>query len=473
MKNWSVLRWSISTRLALWFGLSLMIMLSLIVVFLYTSLHLGLHQDLEERLQYEYRELSIESEIGGVKGSKSSGIAAYITDSVYGTYVRLLDVDGDVLDGSPNFAGHPNFSPNLPANVGDLSYAHLWGGLPAKTFIGPLFSKTGVHVGWLEITRWESQVHNELHRLRWLLAFGVLLGVAFAIVGGQWLARRALRPVSALNDAANNIKSQGQGARLPTDFGFRDELTDLAETFNAMLERLDASFDREQRFRADAAHEMLTPLSAILSEADVTLRIPRETSFLQESIKRMRSHTLRMNRIIKDLLFLSRVEAPGRTKAEELDLSRLTSLHLEQSTQTANAKDIHITSQIRPGVRAILDPAHARTILDNLIGNAIKYTPPKGTINVSLRMVANEAVLMVNDTGIGFYEEERTLLFDRFYRANVHAMGDIPGSGLGLSIVRAVAGMYGGSVSAHSDGHGMGSTFEVRIPSGLCEPLPE
>ena len=468
MKKRSVLSWSISTRLALWFGLSLMIMLSLVVVFLYTSLHLSLHQDLEERLKHEHRELLLEWDNSGflVTDTGRIPIAAYKTDSVYGTYVRLLDLEGDVLDQSPNFAGHPSFRARMPKNLEEVSYGHLWGDLPAKTLISPLLSDAGSHIGWLEVTRWESQVHSELHRLRWLLGLGILLGVAFSIAGGHWLAKRALRPVSALNDAANRIKAQGLGARLPTDFRVRDELTDLAETFNAMLERLDASFEREQRFRADAAHEMLTPLSAILSEADVTLRIPRDPSSLQQSIKRIRSHTLRMNRIVKNLLFLSRVEASERAQAEELDLSELTSLHIEQSTQTANAKQIHLTAQIRPGVRAVVDAAHARTILDNRIDNAIKYTPSEGSISVSLRAEANEAVLTVTDTGIGFDREQGALLFDRFYRANVRTKKDIRGSGLGLSIVRAAVGAYGGSVSAYSDGPGMGSSFEVRFPSG-------
>ena len=472
MKNWLALHWSISTRLALWFGLNSMIVLSLVVVFLYTSLHLSLHQDLEERLQHEHQELSLTTDNGSflVTDASRIRIAAYRIDSIYGTYVRLLDREGGVLDQSPNFAGHPSFGPRIPKNIEEISYGHLWGELPAKTLISPFLSGTGSHIGWLEVTRWESQVHNELHRLRWFLGLGILLGVALAIAGGQWLAKRALRPVSALNDAANSIKAQGLGARLPTNFAVRDGLTALAETFNSMLDRLDASFDREQRCRADAAHEMLTPLSAILSEADVTLRYPRDTSFLKESIQRIRSHSLRMTKIVKNLLFLSRVEALKHIQDEEVDLSDLTSRHLEQSSRTANAKQIHLIAQVRPGIRAVVDAAHARTILDNLIDNAIKYTPRKGTVNVTLRVEANEAVLTVTDTGIGFKKEEGPLLFDRFYRANTDTMKDTQGSGLGLSIVRAAAHAYGGSVSAYSEGPGTGSSFEVRIPGRLSEP---
>ena len=473
MRNWVAPRWSISTRLALWFGLSLMILLSLVVVFLYTSLHLGLHQDLEERLEHELREFSSESGNWNVLVTETEKIQlqAYRTDSVYGTYVRLLSREGIVVDQSPNFAEHSVFAPRVPVTVTTASFGHVWDQLPAITLISPRLSVAGVHSGWLEITRWESPVHNELHRLRWLLGLGTLLGVALAFVGGQWLAKRALSPVSALNKAANNIKAQGLDARLPTDFGVRDELSDLAETFNVMLDRLDASFDREQRFRADAAHELLTPTSAILSEADVALRIPRDTSSLRESIQRIRSHTLRMTRIVKNLLFLSRVEALERDQAVELDLSKLTSQHLEQSLKNANAKKIRFVSQVKPGIRAVMDEIHARTILDNLIDNAIKYTPSGGTVNVSLQAEANEVVLTVTDTGIGFDNKESSLIFDRFYRAKAHTTKDVHGSGLGLSIVRAALGACGGTVSAYRDGPGMGSSFDVRIPYRFSDLL--
>lgn len=465
MKNWLTLRLSISTRLALWFGLCLIVMLSIVALFLYTSLHLSLHRDLKERLLHERLELSLElgHEISLVSDANRARIAEYKTDSVYGTYIRLLDREGHVLNRSPNFSGHPDFRPFLPGEPEEISFGHLWDELPAITLISPILSTTGTHLGWLEVTRWKSLVHNELHLIRWLLGFSILLGVALSVAGGLWLAKRALRPVSALNEAAKSINAEGLGARLPTNFSFRDEVTELAETLNAMLERLDDSFDREQRFRADAAHELLTPLSAILSEADVTLRTPRETSFLQASIKRIRSHTLRMNRIVKSLLFLSQVEAPERRRAEELDLSDLVSRHIEQNVQTASANQIHLSAQIKPGVRAMVNAAHAGSILDNLLDNAIKYTPAGGSISVSLLVEGNAAVLTVSDTGIGFSKEEGALLFDRFYRANAPSKKDIPGSGLGLSIVHAAVSAHGGTVRAHSDGPGKGSSFEVRI----------
>ena len=464
----SRLRLPISVRLTFWYGLSLLILLSVFVVFLYTSFHVNLHRDLSDQIMQAQRLLlpaiETETETPTLVPSAAIRSIAYRADGADGTYVRLLSSDGDVLYQSPNFAAHHRFRPSLPASMTETFYNHRWEGVPARSQYTPVRNASGEMRAWLEITRLESAIHRELHRLEWLLAVGIVLGVLIAIGSGYGLARRALRPVAMLTEAANDIRVTDLNHRLPTDFGVRDELTDLADTFNAMLGRLQASFERERRFRADAAHEMFTPLSATLSEIDVALRRPRDASTYKQTLQTVRDHTRRVSETLDGLLRLSRAEAIDHAQAKAVNLAELSRQRLDAFSPQARAEQIAVHHEVEPDAFVLADPGHIDTLLDNLIDNAIKYTPPGGTVCLSIRVEAEEIVLTVSDSGIGFETTERAHLFDRFYRSDKPAVRQTHGSGLGLSIVRAIVEGYDGRIQAHSEGLDQGSTFEVRFP---------
>ena len=464
----SHVRLSISTRLALWYGLSLLLLLSLFVAFLYTSFHLSLHQDFEAQLRHDEARLreAVRVEAGRpvLRANEALRFVAYQTDGAAGTYVRLLSPAGDVRYRSPNFEKHEKLPLSLPETRAPVDVGRVWEGVRARSRYAPLTDSEGQLVAWLEVTRLESALHRELHRLRWLLALGVLLGAAIAVGSGYYLARRALHPVAAITGAARKIEAEDLSRRLPADFGVRDELADLAETLNALLARLDASFERERRFRADAAHEMFTPISALQSEIDVALRKPREAAYYQETLGTLGKHVRRLSRIVEDLLRLSRAEAIGRPETKGTNASEVARCLLKQFGASAEAQAVHLACDLASDVPAAVDPAHLEAILENLLDNAIKYTPPGGTVTVSAAVEGGEAVLRVADTGIGFTEKEAARLFDRFYRADAHPVQQVRGSGLGLSLAKAVVEVYGGGIAARSPGRGRGSTFEVHLP---------
>ena len=464
----SRLRLPISMRLTFWYGLSLLILLSVFVMFLYTSFHVNLHRDFSDQMAQAQRLLlpaiETEAETPTLVPSAAIRSVAYQTDGTDGTYVRLLSSTGHVLYQSPNFAAHKRFRPSLPITATEAAYNHTWEGAPARSQYTPVRNASGEMRAWLEITRLESAIHRELHRLEWLLAVGIVLGVLVAIASGYGLARRALRPVAMLTEAANDIRVTDLNHRLPTDFGVRDELTDLADTFNAMLGRLQASFERERRFRADAAHEMFTPLSATQSEIDVALRRPREASDYKQTLQTVRDHTRRMSGILDGLLRLSRAEAIEHSHAKAVNLTELALQRLDAFSPQAEAGQILMHHEVEPDAFVLADPGHVDTMLDNLIDNAIKYTPPGGLVSLSIRVDAEEIMLTVSDSGVGFDTTEHAHLFDRFYRSDKAAVRQTHGSGLGLSLVKAIVDGYGGHIQAHSEGLNQGSTFIVHFP---------
>lgn len=491
----------ISIRLALFYGLTLLLLLSGFAVFCYTSFHLALHRDFDRHLTHEQRELlpyvttdAGTTDAGGpqFEGLEALTSVAYRTDGIYGTYVRLLTPSGEVRYQSPNFDEHAPLPVALPEAGGEASISRTWEGLPARTRYVPLRTGSDVGpavgsadgrtdggdpVGWLEVTGFEWSLHQELYRLRRTLIIGVVFSTLFALLGGWWLARRTLRPVAAMTEAARRMSTaEGRGAladRLPADFGPPDELTELAETFNSLLARLEASVARERRFTANAAHELLTPLATLRSEAEVALRRERDAPAYREALERLLFDVERMTATVRGLLELAHAERLVKRPEDRIDFSALVEARATRARPAAAAKGLHLAVRVEPGLTVAADGAPLVEIVDNLLQNAIKYTSEEGRVAVELEHGASsdlsgavgEAVLRVRDTGVGFGPAEAEQLFDRFYRSDDAAVQAEPGSGLGLAVVRAIAEAYGGSVRAESAGPGQGATFEVRLPS--------
>ena len=467
---------SISVRLALWFGLALLLLLSAFGAVVYGSFHALLHRDFDRHLQHEEHELMPYVEVGpdgptfeSLEGLRS---VAYSTDGVFGTYVRLLGPSGAVRYQSPNFAGHDALPVVLPEAPETASESRTWQGEPARTRAVPLRESGGRLAGWLELTGFEWSLHQGLHQLAGSLALGVLVCVALALVGGLWLARRALRPVGALRTAADQMSTADLSARLPTEFGVRDELTELAETFNGWLARLEASVarerasvERERRFSADAAHELLTPLAALRSEAEVALRRDRSADGYREALSGVVAEAERLGETVQGLLRLARAERLARRPDERADLAAVVRSRVEAYRSAADAKGVTLTTGTPDGpVWAAAAEGPLADVVDNLVQNAVKYTPSGGRVEVAVRSEGGAAVLSVIDTGVGMAPDVSARAFERFYRSDEPAVQAEPGSGLGLAVVRAVVEAYGGTVQAESVGPGSGSCFTVTLP---------
>lgn len=476
----------ISVRLALFYGLTMLLLLSAFAVFCYTGFHLALHRDFNRHLTHEQRELlpfvTVDDAGPRFEGLEELTSVAYRSEGVFGTYVRLLTPEGEVRYRSPNFDEHAPLPVALPEAPEEVSVSREWEELPARTRYVPLRTE-GVGgealAGWLEVTGFEWSLHRELYRLRRTLIIGVLASVLFAFLGGWWLARRTLRPVAAMTEAARRMSAaegpHALAARLPADFGPSDELTELAETFNGLLARLEASVARERRFTANAAHELLTPLATLRSEAEVALRRERDAPAYREALENLLLDVERMTATVRGLLQLARAERLEKRAEERVDLSALVAERAARLRPEAEARGLSLDVDVEPGIAVAAEAAPLVEIVDNLLQNALKYTPAGGRVEVELRHGSRSpggetthALLRVRDTGVGFLPEQADLLFDRFYRSDDAAVQAESGSGLGLAVARAITEAYGGSIRAASAGLGCGATFEVHLPCLAC-----
>lgn len=309
--------------------------------------------------------------------------------------------------------------------------------------------------------------YNLFNRLTVTLLIGSLLTLAVAIGGGLWLADRAMRPVQTITQAAREISDTDLSRRL--NLKSKNELGELADTFDGMVARLQSAFERQRQFVADASHELRTPLTIVNLEASRALASRRTGPEYERALNVIRSENEFMSHLVNDLLTLARMDS-GQMAMDKnlLDLSDVALDAIERLEPLAER--IHVTLEAGDLPETILsgDRQYLLQMLSNLIENGIKYTSGKDRrVKVETGQTDDEAWVRVSDNGVGIPEESLPHLFDRFYRVDkVRTRNDeeeqASGSGLGLSIVHWIAQAHGGKVNVESK-VGEGTTFEVRF----------
>lgn len=460
-------RLPVSVRLALWYGLSLFIVLSIFAFFLYESFHQALHHDYDRHLRFETVQLlphiKTKNDSISINLNNYGRIAALTSKGNEGTFVRIYSLKRGIIYRSPNIAGDTTLPFDPPKTAEQSSVSQIWHNLPARIHYNPI-KMHGRLAGWLEVTGYEWTLHDELSRLRNLMALIILISILFSIGGGYWLANRALSPIASFIYTARSVRSSAMSRRLPVNHQVRDELTQLAETFNEMLDRLEKGFEREKRFTSDAAHELLTPLASILNQTEVLLRKQRSEIQYREGIEQLHSQAEKASSMVQLLLQLSRVESSRPVELHEVEMSEIILSQIEKLDRRIRQKKLQVKLENADPGTVRINQSHAELIAFNLLHNAVKYTPDGDSISISWILKDNYGVLTVSDTGIGFSKETAGRLFDRFYRSDDSEVQSEPGSGLGLSLVRAIVTYYKGTITAKSEGPGKGSRFTVSIP---------
>jgi signal transduction histidine kinase len=347
-------------------------------------------------------------------------------------------------------------------------------GVPIRTARVPL-KAGGVTFGVLIVGESLVPFNQTVSNLRRLMTVASLAGVALAAAGGWLLAGRALRPVDRMTAAAGKIATAERTAaslatRLEVPPG-NDELTRLAATFNAMLDRLQGAFETQRRFIADASHELRTPLTAIRGNVEVLIRqsgrgdrqrmLPETLDALED----VRRESERMSRLIGDLLLLARADAAGAggpIATEPVALDQIAHEVVRTARGLAAGQYLEVFSP-RP-VLVHGDADRLRQLLLALLDNALRHTPSDGRIVVELGVEADRAaVLRVRDNGEGIAPEDLPHVFERFYRADGARARVTGGTGLGLAIAKAITEAHGGSIAVESR-PGAGATFTVHLP---------
>ena len=346
---------------------------------------------------------------------------------------------------------------------------------------GPAWQSQPGRASLLVAGCWVVQVASSMHRQEVDLAssdrdylLGALGILGIAAVFSARLVRKAISPIANMIRDARAIHAEDLSGRIE-ERGTRDELDQLARILNELLARLAASLAEIRQFTGEAAHELRTPLTRIRGEVELLLRgdLPHD---VRPPLEGVIEELDRLGAMVRDLLALSRADAGTVLGAKEpLALSALVEELAEQARVLASDRSIALEVGPMEPATVVGDVGLLKRLLWNLLDNAIRYTDAGGRVHVSVSSQGAEAVVSMDDTGVGIPREELARVFDRFYRGKQARLRWPDGAGLGLAVCRAIARAHGGDLTIASEA-GKGTRAEVRLPrtaAGVpAQPLP-
>lgn len=468
---------SIRFRLVLWFALILTLVLTIFSVFIYISQARELRSELSSRLEGRMEELEHD-----LRMSDPYDLATATNGQEFlsaGEVLVLFDTQGEIT----RIWGQIDED-----QIAELVQAQLL--ISDETILFEKINTNGASVdyGFRLSPRLSEEIVSGFvliggpldpgHRLGNLtatLVVGSLATLMIALLGGFWLADRAMRPVADITRTAREISETDLSHRL--NLNRRDEIGQLADTFDAMLARLQAAFERQRQFTADASHELRTPLTIVNLEVNHALAAPRKPAEYQRALGIIQSENEFMGHLVNDLLLLARMDAgQGIPSQEKHDLSEIALEVLERLGPLAARRQVQLEAGDFPETPVQGDRQYLIQMLSNLIENAIKHTSLAEAgrehvvqIDTGVSSDGTQSWVRISDDGPGIPEEHLPHLFERFYRVDQARTADnreatsASGSGLGLSIVQWIAQAHGGKVSVES-AVGEGASFTVTLP---------
>jgi len=459
----------VRVRLTAWYVLLLSLTLVLFCSYLYLRMEHSLLAQVDASLQLAASQAlaNIDDESGhpAFQTTESSqSVARRLSQT--GLAVRLTDASGKVADGLGSVASMPPSAPLQPGSVTLNGRDGRW-----RVYSSPIQDTSGHVRGWLQAAQSLAPIEETMLNLRREVMLAVPVVVLIAGLSGLFLAGRALRPVDQITRTAQAIGGGDLRCRIGWH-GPSDELGRLAATFDRMLDRLQAAFERERRFTADASHELRTPMTALKGRIGVALSQPRTTEEYEATLHDIEREADRLIRLCNDLLLLARLDQ-GRlpAQAETVDLGDLLGATVEQVRPLAEARGLAVTEELEEGLVAQGYVDHLIRLFLNLLDNALKHTPRGGQESVRARRVGGQACVAIRDTGPGIAPEHLPHLFQRFYRVESGRSRDSGGAGLGLAMASEIACWHGGALEVESE-LGAGTAFTVLLPLGPVEARP-
>lgn len=462
---------SIRLKITLWFAVALFVIVAITYVVILTVSNQVIQKTIRDTLLHTVEdnvdEVEFYTDISQVDIANSvdhfimynSGYLEVdddFLDEVNDVYTALYLSDGTLMYGE-----NP-----LAVALADLEFSDSE--IRERTVNGELYyildrhlTQKGLEDLWLRGVVSEHQGEVQMHEISTLSLIILPIILIAAVLGGYFIAKRMLMPIKQITNAAENISRGGDlKKRIELDRG-KDELHQLADSFNNMIARLDESFEAERQFTSDVSHELRTPMSVIMAQCEYTLDEERTPQEYERALRLIRRQGRKMTKLINDMLDFVRLERRGTNyQIEKLNLSALVNSVCEDMS-LIRERGISLEHEVEDEIWVDGNPALLSRLLSNLISNAYRYGKDDGHIKVRLKKSQDEVTLSVSDDGIGISREDKEKIFRRFYQADSSRTGS--GTGLGLSMVKEIASFHGVSMSVESE-PGKGSEFTFHLP---------
>jgi two-component system OmpR family sensor kinase len=334
---------------------------------------------------------------------------------------------------------------------------------PQSPRMSGMFRESEIFMPPGEVVLVGRSIAPELRDLRQtaLMLAGVGTGILLlGLVGGWWLASRAIRPIEDISATAVKISGGDLSQRINVG-ETESELGRLASVLNSTFARLDAAFAQQQQFTSDAAHELRTPVSVMLTQTQTTLNRERSAAEYRETIESCQRAAQRMRRLIESLLELARLDAgQQQMKQARFDLGQTARDCVTLVAPLADARRVKMICDVPP-LECVGDSERLSQVITNLLTNAITYNKEGGEVRIHGETRNGSVLLTVSDNGLGISAEDLPRVFDRFYRADSSRTSG--NTGLGLAISKAIVEAHGGQIEVSSQSE-VGSVFTIRLP---------
>ena len=381
-------------------------------------------------------------------------------------YINILDVHGRLIIRSENFNDEISalFRSKFPLSLNYAVFKNIRNNNYRLRAINLPFLYGNRNLLVIQIGTPLDGLLRILNQLLYFIGGGILFILGLTSFLGSFFARRILKPVLNVTNIVDDISHKDLNLRIP-EVAADEEMKRLIRSCNAMIERLEKSFEHVNEFSSHVAHELKTPLAIIRGEVELALSEPRDVDEYQRVLEVSLEEINRLIKIIKDLLLLARLDYNPevfqfetiRLKTFLEEIHEYSSILAEEKGQTSDLRLIDAPCEIMG------DKVHLRRLFLNLINNAVKFTPTGGKINITIDIKDNLAMIAVSDTGVGIPAQDQKMIFEKFFRSHSHGQRSAPGSGLGLSIARSIAKAHQGDIIVSSR-PGEGTTFTVILP---------
>lgn len=375
------------------------------------------------------------------------------------SFLQLLDANGTVIASSANVAALPPVAPILaaPASSSFRTVSHLpLSPSDYRIYNRRISSGSGAKI--LLVGKNVDDVNESVSILETSLAISIPIVLALLAAVVWWLTGRVLRPVEAIRGEVASITGAELHRRVPVH-SRDDEISRLARTMNAMLERVQQATDRQRQFVADASHELRGPLTRIRSELEIGLAHPGR-GHIDDAYRELLTDTKQLQQLLDDLLFLARSESgvlPRPDTAVDLD-----DLVLEQASRLTARGQVRANVEAVSAGRVTGDPHQLARAIANLVSNAERHATT--TVTFDLHETADRTVLTITDDGLGIPEDQREAVFARFTRLDPSRSRDAGGAGLGLAIVHDIVDRHRGTVTITA-AHPAGARITMSFPN--------
>ncbi len=429
----------------------------LLVILLRRSLTQGVEDAATARAQDVAAQIAAAELTRGGDDDEAASIEDILATRAGSDSVLQILGPGGVIAATPDIEGEPPLSNARPAD-GEIVRADAR--LPVGEEDTYRLVALGVTAGGTPYTvvvgRSLGPVTDSLQTVGSLLAFGFPLLLVVVGAATFWFVGRSLRPVEAIRSQVAGMSGRDLSRRVPVPEA-RDEVTRLAVTMNAMLDRFESAQRAQRQFVADASHELRSPIATLKASAEVSATHPDQTDH-PLLVEGFLAETQRLERLVNDLLLLARVDERGlRPDRREVDLDDF----LDAERARVRASGLDVQTRIS-AVRALGDPHQLAQAVRNLVDNAMTHAAT--TVTLALRRDGPIAIIEIGDDGPGIMEADRERIFDRFVRLDESRERGRGGTGLGLAIVREIVAAHGGAVSVVATTTGVGATFRIVLP---------